>query len=94
MPRRFKLDSIPNQGTEEQNKRTTSNPLQEERSLGDDLACETNEAMVFDSSFDSVDNETKSVIKNIFENDGQIKISMQKMQKQSRPNDCGLFAIE
>ena len=48
------------------------------------LACETNKAMIFVSSFDSVNSETESVIKNLFENDGQIRISKQKMQKRTK----------
>jgi hypothetical protein len=61
--------------------------------LASNLACDSNEVVVYDSLFESVDQETEDVLINLFEHDGHLKVSMGKMQKQKGSNDCGLFAI-
>ena len=47
---------------------------------------------VYDSLYDSVDEDTQKTIKFLFK-DELIKVEVIKVQKQSVGDDCGLFAI-
>ena len=47
---------------------------------------------VYDSLYDSVDEDTQKTIKFLFK-DESIKVKMSKVQKQHVGDDCGLFAI-
>ena len=56
------------------------------------LNCSKDEVRVIDSVYDMVDDDTRSVIHNLFGPE-RVNITMMKMQKQKGPEDCGLFAI-
>ena len=57
------------------------------------LGSSTSDIQIFDSLYSSVDKETQSIILNLFERNGQPKLTMSKISKQEGVNDCGVFAI-
>ena len=56
------------------------------------LLSERGHVNVYDSLYDSVDEDTLKSIKFLFKDDS-IKVKMSEVQKQCGGNDCGLFAI-
>lgn len=54
------------------------------------VRCNSNEVLVYDSTYSTVDEKIISVIQNLFSSDN---IRIKSNQKQSNGNDCGLFAI-
>ena len=48
--------------------------------------------LVYDSLYDSIDDETVQIILNLFAN-SHLKLEMVNVQKQVGSNDCGLFSI-
>ena len=56
------------------------------------LGCDEDDVHVFDSVYDTLDDDTCSTIHNLFGTE-KVNITMMKMHKQKGPDDCGLFAI-
>ena len=56
------------------------------------LECARDEVCVYDSVYEEVDDNTHTVIQNLFGPE-RVRISVVEMQKQKGPDDCGLFAI-
>lgn len=56
------------------------------------VGCVENEVHIFDSVYSAVNDDTRSVIHNLFGPE-ICTLTMMKMQKQDGPDDCGLFAI-
>lgn len=56
------------------------------------LGCKEDEVYVFDSVYGTVDDDTRSIILNLFGPE-RANITMVKMQQQKGPDDCGLFTI-
>lgn len=56
-------------------------------------AAGTNKIDIYDSSYNTVDEETKAVIKNLFQVDDNPNFILVQMQKQIGSADCGLFSI-
>ena len=54
------------------------------------MMCRNDEVLVYDSVFNSLDNDTVGIIRNLFCCDN---IKMVECQKQRGLNDCGLFSI-
>ena len=77
---------------------TTIEGIQIVHSCGDhrivvsSLECAKDEVHVYDSVYEEVDDDTRTVIHNLFGPE-RVRISMVEMQKQRGPDDCGLFAI-
>ena len=57
------------------------------------LGCSDNQVNVFDSLYTSVDEDTKSVIFNLFEFEGEPKLNIINIQVQDGVDDCEIFAI-
>ena len=57
------------------------------------LGSKTCDIQIFDSLYSSVDKETQNIIFNLFESNGQPKLTMSEISKQDGVNDCGVFAI-
>ena len=62
------------------------------RTVISSLKCAKDEVHVYDSVYEEVDDDTRTVIQNLFGPE-RVRISMVEMQKQRDPDDCGLFAI-
>ena len=58
------------------------------------VKCTPGTVKVYDSVFNSVDDETREILQNLFQVGGiQLHITMMKSQKQLGTTDCGVFSV-